>query len=389
MASQPQIDDHLKSLIERPLMPSNPRLSVIVPVYRIRDDYLATCLDSLISQTLYRENAMEIIVVIDGTPNPRTIEICKRYEKSAVETDGALCVIQQPNQGVSVARNTGMTRARGQWIAFVDADDWCEATMFETLVRQGEIGAPTPDVIVCNALIEDEDQVIVNHFFPIPDCPTSSGQPTFCWDETTKLHALLQLFGKNKFHNPEVMNIGVPWAKLYNADFLRRNSLTFLPELLRMQDNIFNLYAFHYAERVTYFPEALYHFRRFQPGKRGEYSENFAGHLEKVLVASTHFLAETISTRTPDEQATLQHALKIKTVQGIRLCLELDMFHPDNPDSFVAQKKKLRSLVAREPYSTSLRSLKITASPASTLAFAAMLRLGMFRVLKFLVRSRS
>ena len=104
---------------------SRPLLSVIVPVYRV-ETYLPKCLDSLVGQT-YAD--LEIILVDDGSPD-RSGAICDEY----AARDSRIVVIHQENRGLSGARNAGLDRATGEFVAFVDSDDYLERSMYENLM---------------------------------------------------------------------------------------------------------------------------------------------------------------------------------------------------------------------------------------------------------------
>lgn len=93
----------------------NPTISVIVPVYRV-EQYLPQCVDSILAQTL---SDIEVILVDDGSPD-RCPAICDEY---AVR-DSRVCVIHQENGGLSAARNAGIERASGEYLCFIDSDDW-------------------------------------------------------------------------------------------------------------------------------------------------------------------------------------------------------------------------------------------------------------------------
>lgn len=95
----------------------NSLISVIVPVYNV-EPYLRQCLDSIISQT-YRN--IEIIVIDDGSTDGCP-QICDEYR----ERDGRVVIFHTENRGLSAARNLGIDKARGEWIMFVDSDDWVE-----------------------------------------------------------------------------------------------------------------------------------------------------------------------------------------------------------------------------------------------------------------------
>ena len=92
-----------------------PKISVIIPVYNV-EQYLRECLDSVVSQTL---SDIEIIIINDGSPD-NSINIIREYEKK----DSRIVVIDKKNEGVGKARNDGLRRATGEYIAFMDSDDY-------------------------------------------------------------------------------------------------------------------------------------------------------------------------------------------------------------------------------------------------------------------------
>lgn len=103
-----------------------PLLSVIIPVLDVRDD-LERCVDSVCRQT-YRN--LEIILIDDGSTDG-SAELCDKLQ----ERDSRICVIHKEKEGVSAARNAGIDRASGEWLAFVDGDDWLEAGMYQKLLE--------------------------------------------------------------------------------------------------------------------------------------------------------------------------------------------------------------------------------------------------------------
>lgn len=114
------------------------KISVIVPVYKVQP-YLQKCLDSIINQT-YKN--LEIILVNDGSPD-NCGWICDEY----AARDSRIKVIHQENGGVSSARNAGLSQVTGDWIGWVDSDDWIEPDMYEYLAGEMNSGA---DIIVCS-----------------------------------------------------------------------------------------------------------------------------------------------------------------------------------------------------------------------------------------------
>ena len=101
-----------------------PKVSIVVPMYGV-EQFLNKCVDSLLVQSLHD---IEIILVDDGSPD-RCGEIAEEYATK----DNRIKVIHQKNSGLGPARNTGMAAAKGEYIGFVDSDDWTNACMFEML----------------------------------------------------------------------------------------------------------------------------------------------------------------------------------------------------------------------------------------------------------------
>ena len=115
-----------------------PKVSVIIPVYNV-EKYLSECLDSVVNQTL---KDIEIICVNDGSPDG-SAEILEEY----AQKDNRIKVITQENRGVSEARNSGLKIASGEYIAFLDSDDYIDLKFFEQLYKRGI--ESNSDVVVC------------------------------------------------------------------------------------------------------------------------------------------------------------------------------------------------------------------------------------------------
>lgn len=126
-------------------------ISVIVPVYNV-EPYLRKCLDSVIDQT-YRD--IEILVIDDGSTDG-----CGRICDEYAERDERVKVFHTENRGLSCARNLGLDEAQGEWIGFVDSDDWIEPDMYECLLSRAlETGA---DVVECGYYNEHKNEIITN-----------------------------------------------------------------------------------------------------------------------------------------------------------------------------------------------------------------------------------
>lgn len=203
----------------------HPLISVIIPVYKV-EEFLPRCLDSVLRQT-YKE--LEIICVNDGSPD-RCLSILENYARE----DSRIKVIDQANQGVSVARNNGMKAATGELIAFIDSDDWIHSQYFEVLadcmVRSGA------DAVFC------EGEKVYG-----------DGAP----DRPLKEPAFEQISMQKAFSLWTVRHC--VWARLYRRECLCGRE--FSSEINIGDDTIFNLDVLCHIKdpKLYYFPEALYY----------------------------------------------------------------------------------------------------------------------------------
>lgn len=137
------------------------KVSVIVPVYNV-EGYLAKCLDSLISQTL---EGLEILVVNDGSTD-RSGEIIQQY---AGKYPGKIKAFNKDNGGLSDARNYALDRVTGDYIGFVDSDDYVEETMFQEMLELAQ--KHDAGMVICNIQKVDEQGQVVQKLLQIPNMP--------------------------------------------------------------------------------------------------------------------------------------------------------------------------------------------------------------------------
>ena len=134
------------------------KVSVIIPVYQV-ENYLERAVDSVLAQTLEEK---EIILVDDGSPDGSP-EICDRYARQYPEM---IRVIHKENQGLGMARNTGVDAARGEYLAFLDSDDTVEPEMYEEMYEKAREG--DYDIVMCDVkiLYVEENRSVVSSSYP-------------------------------------------------------------------------------------------------------------------------------------------------------------------------------------------------------------------------------
>lgn len=193
----------------------NPLISVIVPIYKV-EQYLRKCVDSILAQTYTN---LEVILVDDGSPDNCGV-ICDEYAAK----DARVKVIHKPNGGPSDARNAGMAVMRGQYVAFVDSDDWIEPQHIQSLYEL--IEGTDRTVAVCDVKRVDE-----------------SGRQITVFKKNEVPHCVMEA------------TFGYVWNKLYPAALIRGEP--FLP-VKYAEDMLYNMRIFKknpqymHSKRATY-----------------------------------------------------------------------------------------------------------------------------------------
>lgn len=230
-------------------MESLAKLSVIIPVYKV-EHYLRQCLDSVVNQT-YKN--LEIILIDDGSPD-NCGKICDEYAKR----DERIIVIHKENGGLSAARNDGILIATGDWITFVDSDDWCELDYYEKII----IGMKDnqADIVCTGARIKETDSGSEINIALQNDCIANA--PASIEDLQTKILAF----------KGSPYCIGAPWDKLYRRDFIQTKGLLFDTSSRAWEDLWFNFQAFHQAKIVSVHVVVGYHYRIHTASITGGYN---------------------------------------------------------------------------------------------------------------------
>lgn len=230
---------------------SEPKITIIVPIYNT-EKYLAQCLDSVINQTY---SNIQILCVNDGSTD-RSKEILKQYSK----LDGRIVCLNKENGGLSSARNYAHTYVEGEYIMYLDSDDWLEENTCEIAVHQAI--EQNADVVCWNYIREMGDtsrpKIILGNERII----------FFKKDVESKLHRRFVGLYKEELRCPENANsLDTVWGKLYRASIILENNIKYMDtKQIGTEDALFNLYVFGYVCIAVYIPDCLNHYRRNNDG---------------------------------------------------------------------------------------------------------------------------
>ena len=206
-----------------------PIISIIVPVYNC-ERYLGKCLETVIGQTMKN---IEIVAVDNGSTD-KSGDILKSY----AESDKRITIITQENMGVYGSRNTGLKNSNGEYVTFVDADDYVEPYFCETLYK--EIRNTGSDVAICDYNMDYASKIVSS----ILDLPTSTTQT----EELEPHIVFLRFFARNP----------VVWNKLYKRSIIDENNIEF--EVAHGEDLLFHLRLLPHIKKICTVATAPYHY---------------------------------------------------------------------------------------------------------------------------------
>lgn len=216
-----------------------PKVSIIVPIYNA-EQYLHQCLESVISQTL---KDIEIILIDDGSKD-NSATICQEYLK-----DSRVSFFHKENEGLAAARRDGMGRATGEYIGFVDSDDWLEPDMYEKMYSAAQTNHA--DIVFCNC-IENEN----GHRFT-PEMPSGPYNR-----EQIKEHIIPRTLAYIDKNGGMRVIRWCNWLRIYRHEYLKKINFCFDGRFRRSQDLQLTYEATLYAQNYYYLgDDYLYHNR--------------------------------------------------------------------------------------------------------------------------------
>jgi glycosyltransferase EpsH len=208
----------------------NIKITIIIPVYNV-ELYIKKCLESILNQSYQN---LEIILVNDGTED-KSMEVIIQYQN-----DERLKIIEQKNMGLSAARNTGLKYATGEYIMFVDSDDWLELDCIEKCIN--EVKKTGAEVILFSRINEYKNLSIKRKIFPY--------SKLFRNKIEVRKEILRRLFGlyKEELKYPlKLEDLNSAWGKLYKREVI--NSKFLDTKIIGSEDGIFNINIFLYINK--------------------------------------------------------------------------------------------------------------------------------------------
>lgn len=293
-------------------MCENPLITIVVPVYKVPYNLLHKCLDSIAVQT---SKNFEALLIDDGSPD-ECGAICDKY----ADKYPFMRVIHQKNGGLSVVRNNGIDSAKGDWVCFVDGDDWIEPNTVE-FAEQYVKDCGDGDVLIWDEYYDIEGTTKKNCFLGEEVEGTLCFQGEYC-------EKLIDRILPPKITKPSplaIVDIGTANARAYRKAFLRENNVYNQPGLKRTQDNVFNLWVFHKADKVYYRCERLYHYVYSAEAATRKYTPDIAETMYFLFECMDDFVCKTHDTEDYHQR------LYLRFIRVLSRCFELNYANPRNP----------------------------------------------------------
>ena len=333
------------------------KVSVIVPVYKVPEQYLRKCIESLQAQTLPE---VEILLVDDGSPD-QCGSICDDYASH----DSRIRVIHKENGGLSAARNTGFEAAEGEYITFVDGDDWVEPEMCQVMYDKAHEN--DVDLVICG-ISKDYAHKRIPYQYYLEEGKVYRG------DDCKQLQVQLLMYNAN---------MGAAYAKLIRRSVLQEHHVLHDPVLSQGAEALeFNMRFFEHLQSAVFVQRHFYHYI---------YNENSisASHSEKnhdLVVRCFESIAQVIERS--DNKKNLIPWFNNRLLYVIITTAISGYFHPDNKEPYPERKRKYKAYLERPMIAEALRYHHTEGLSFQRRSILCMIQLRMFWLLNIMGKLR-
>lgn len=301
-----------------------PKVSIIVPVYNV-EKYLRRCIDSLVEQSYLN---LEILLVDDGSTDESLI-ICTEYEAK----DSRIRVFHKENEGLGLTRNYGIERAEGEYLTFVDSDDYLTKDAIEWMVSK--------------VIESDADIVTANTYYKNEELKVMLPERLYTGSEIKEV-LVTHMMGNYAKRIDAISYTAT--AKLFKKKIFDENNLRFPSERrLIWEDLAFSTEAYPLCEKVYISHKPIYYYCFNEGSLTHTYRQN---KLELVMVLYCYMKEKIKKLNLPDEA---QFRLDTNFIGHIRTCIKLEVFYA-NLNGHKRAIQNIREICFRKDVQTLLRN---------------------------------
>lgn len=307
-----------------------PYISIVIPFYCTPAELFNKCMTSILSAKI---DDIEVLVIDDGSPEAFYSTLNQYADDARVR------IIHKKNAGVSSARNMGIREAKGQWVMFVDSDDYIASTSLkeiERYARKHEV-----DILIFSGGSDNNGIIDFNTSFLKQDINYAENRK----DKLSLMESALAVGMIPKGYK-QYFSLGAPYCKLLRVSFLRNNHLFFDENVKFAEDTLFSLHLYQSANNIKYLDTNAYYYvnnsqsvtRRFRPGL----SED----MDVFFNRTSSFLKDN------NLYTALEYAYLLRVEFEMSRVFRLEFFNPENSDR--NRKKKYLAFIRKEPYRSAL-----------------------------------
>lgn len=345
----------------------NIKVSIIVPVYKT-EKYLKRCLDSLLNQTL---EDIEIILVDDGSPDSAPA-LCD----NAAKTDGRIKVIHKKNEGLGMARNTGMDAACGEYIGFVDSDDFVKTNMYEylynTAVRHNADLIISGTCYVGGNIFGKENEYKEEVFFD---------KETIFETEGDRKKLLLGTAGALPNEERDCRYGASVCKNLYKRETVIKNNVRFLSEREYLsEDTLFNIDFITHIKKAVGTEKVFYYYCRNGASLSKSYNPD---RLRKSMIF-VQILQKKLAAQIPGDEYVI-YLKRLAQSLGRVLCSQEIMYALENKLPYRKLRGNLKKICTGAMISDALKSYPLHKLPAKQAIFAFLMKHRLYLMQKITV----
>lgn len=299
------------------------KLSIIVPVYNVKN-YIRECLDSIKIAMTDFVRQVEVIVINDGSTDGSR-QIVDEYLAGESFT-----IIHQVNSGVAAARNTGMSLATGDWLWFVDSDDWVTDGSVRKIIESID-ACHDAEMLLFDAYEDRKGKSVLWEHFSEDIVWNRSADIFALWKGVLYFPLCINHLGKT------ARSLAAPWDKIYSCKFLKDNDIYFREDLKVLDDMVFNMEVCGAARHIEYVKYPIYHYRILQ----GSISHGFKPERLWMDLKVWGFIDQYIEAFNSVRNTTgiwniseMQQALYLRVVKSYGICCTQLFFNRNNKSDF-------------------------------------------------------
>lgn len=293
------------------------------------EEFLRRCLDSVVNQTY---SSLEIILIDDGSKDSSG-DICDTYALN----DNRIKVIHKANGGVSAARNTGLEIATGDYISFIDPDDYIERNTYSSLVTHLE--NENVDILRFNANRKGD----ILNWLPF------KGEYS---DERLERDVLLPMIGSPKFGGMFIL--GVLWIHIFRREMIEKHHIRFNEELRRCEDRLFTITSMLHAKNILFVEDVLYHYQVNDESLSNRYDpirwKQELIYLENLQKEYTKFRSNSF---TIEANERIKNDYILRAVTSIN-----NEYFTNNNNSFWLRYRNIKTIVNNEQIRIAIRDIQ-------------------------------